>query len=84
MLVLGSGSGSNKVRLRIVSDVVKIDSRTRQSRQFIKVMQECQQHLQTILWPGRANDTGHGQSLLMKELVRTAGMQQGAAVFCQV
>ena len=81
MLVLGSASESNKVRLRVVSDVVKIDSRTRQSRQFIKVMQECQQHLQPILWPGKANDTGHGQSLLMKELVRSAGMQQGAAVF---
>jgi hypothetical protein len=81
MLVLGSCSESNKVRLRVVSDMVKIDSRTRQSRQLIKVMQECQQHLQPILWPGKANDTGHGQSLLMKELVRSAGMQQGAAVF---
>ena len=81
MLILGGGRESNKIRLHVVSDVVKIDSRTRQSRQFIKVMQECQQHLQPILWPGEANDTGHGQSLLMKELVRSAGMQQGAAVF---
>lgn len=81
MLVLGSGSESNKVRLRVASDMVKIDSRTRQSRQLIKVMQECQQHTQPILWPGKANDKGHGQSLLMKELVRSAGMQQGAAVF---
>ena len=81
MLVLGSTRENNKVRLHVVSDVVKIDSRTRQSRQFIKVMQECRQHLQPILWPGEANDTGHGQSLLMKELVRSAGMQQGAAVF---
>ncbi len=81
MLVIGSANENNKVRLRLVSDMVKIDSRTRQSRQFIKVMQECQQHQRSTLWPGKANDTGHEQSLLMKELVRTSGMQQGAAVF---
>ncbi|HID70480.1 MAG TPA: HlyD family efflux transporter periplasmic adaptor subunit [Desulfobacterales bacterium] len=81
MLAIGIGNKNGRVRLHAVSDMVKIDSRTRQSRQFIKVMQECQQHLRPSLWPGEADDTRYEQSLLMKELVRATGMQQGAAVF---
>ncbi len=81
MLVIGSTKENGKIILRLVSDMVKIDSRTRQSRQFIKVMQECQQQQRSMLWPGKASNTEHEQSLMMKELVRTASMQQGAAVF---
>lgn len=81
MLAIGTGTENGRIRLNAVSDMVKIDSRTRQSRQFIKVMQECQQHLRPSLWPGNTDDARYEQSLMLKELVRSTGRQQGAAVF---
>ena len=79
-LAIGTGTESGRIRLQAVSDMVKIDSRTRQSRQFIKVMQECRQRSRPSLWPGEADDSRYEHSLLMKELVQTTGMQQGCAV----
>ena len=80
-LAIGTGNENGRIRLHAVSDMVKIDSRTRQSRQFIKVMEECRQHSRPSFWPGESDDTRYEHSLLMKELVRATGMQQGAAVY---
>lgn len=80
-LAVSFANDKGKLRLRFVSDMVKIDSRTRKSRQFVEVMQESQQQQQSMLWPGRANDTRYEHSLLLKGLVTSQGMQQGAALF---
>jgi len=78
-LAIGSVGKSGKIRLETISDVVVVDSRTRQSRRFLKVMQECWQQQSPMLWPSKAAD-GSNHSLLLKELVQRSGGQQGAVV----
>jgi len=78
-LAFGSVGKSGKIRLEAISDVVAVDSRTRQSRRFLKVMQECWQQRSPMLWPSKVVGV-YNDSLLLKELVQRSGMQQGAVV----
>ena len=81
VLAVGFGAKQGgKLHLKSVTDVVKVDSRTSQSRKFLKVMQECLQQMETIAWPSIHAESTFNESLLLKELVQANGMRQGVAV----
>ena len=78
-VAVGYGQRGGKVRLKSVSDVVKVDPRTSQARLFINVMQDCLQHTKSIAWSSLQTESMNDESLLVKELVQQNGMQQGFA-----
>jgi len=80
LLAVGSSSGGTKIRLEHVSDVVKVDPRTGQSRRYVKVMQESANHNNVGVWPAFGGESALTESLLIKELVLASGMRQGASI----
>ena len=77
---VGSSSANGRVRLKSVSDVVKVDSKTDLARVYLKVMQDVLQQGRISVWPAMDGLESVGESLLVKELVQETGMQQGLCV----
>ncbi len=80
LLAIGSISGGKKVRLEYVSDVITLDTRTDQSRRFVKTMQESANHKTAAVWPLIEGESNVVESLLLKELVQANGMRQGVSI----
>lgn len=80
LLAFGSGQRGERVRLESISDVVTVNQKTAQARLFTKVMQDCLQHNNPVLWPALSPDSAFKESLLLKELVQTSGMRRGLVV----
>ncbi len=77
---VGGSNGGGRVRLKSISDVVKVDARTDLSRLYVKVMQDVLQQGRLTAWPAMDGFESTGESLLVKELVQATGMQQGLCV----
>ncbi len=80
LLGVGCNSSRRKLRLEHVSDVVKVDTRTDQSRRYLKVMQESASRKKVCVWPAISGESLFEESLLLKELVQANGMRQGTAI----
>lgn len=74
-------NGRGTMALRSITDVVKIDSRTEQSRLYLKVAQECLCQKQTLIWPGNSDQAETNTSLVLKELLRDTKMSAGAGIY---
>jgi len=80
LLAVGTRRGTGRVKLQLLNDMAKVDIRTRQSRLYIKVMQDCLKQKKSMNWSTGGKLTGFEKSLLIKELVQATGMRQGVAV----
>ena len=79
IVAIGCSKRGGAPRLSHVSDVASLDRKTHRSRLYQKVMNEIEHRETPVLWP-QDSEQGREGSLLLKELVRDTGMQQGAAV----
>ncbi len=78
LVAVGYGQPGGNVRLKSISDVVKVDARTRQARLFVNVMQDCLQQDTLTSWPAITKISAD-ESLVMKGLVLANNMKAGVA-----
>lgn len=83
LAAVGTQNVRKTITLQSITDVVKADSRTEQSRLYLKVIEECLRKKQTLLWPGSDDHVNDAASLVLKELLRDTKMAAGAAIYLQ-